>query len=78
MAAPRIGFVSLGCPKAPVDSERILTALRGDGDEIVPSCAGANLVVVNACGFIEDALGQLTPFRVVEAVEHDLRAVPAA
>jgi len=54
-SAPRVGFVSLGCPKALVDSERILTELRGDGYEIVPSYAEADLVVVNTCGFIEDA-----------------------
>jgi ribosomal protein S12 methylthiotransferase len=52
---PRIGFVSLGCPKALVDSERILTELRGEGYEIVPSYAEADLVVVNTCGFIEEA-----------------------
>jgi ribosomal protein S12 methylthiotransferase len=54
-ARPRIGFVSLGCPKALVDSERILTALRGDGYEFAPSYAEADLVVVNTCGFIEAA-----------------------
>jgi ribosomal protein S12 methylthiotransferase len=54
-AGPRIGFVSLGCPKALVDSERILTELRGDGYEIVPSYEEADLVVVNTCGFIEAA-----------------------
>jgi len=53
--APRVGFVSLGCPKALVDSERILTELRGDGYEIVPSYEEADLVVVNTCGFIEEA-----------------------
>ncbi len=51
----RIGFVSLGCPKALVDSERILTQLRIDGYEISPSYEGADLVVVNTCGFIDSA-----------------------
>jgi ribosomal protein S12 methylthiotransferase len=53
--SPRIGFVSLGCPKALVDSERILSELRGDGYEFVPTYADADLVVVNTCGFIEAA-----------------------
>jgi len=53
---PKIGFVSLGCPKALVDSERILTQLRAQGYEVVPSYNDANLVVVNTCGFIEDAV----------------------
>ncbi len=54
-AAPRIGFVSLGCPKALVDSERILTQLRVEGYEIAPSYEDAALVVVNTCGFIDSA-----------------------
>jgi len=52
---PRVGFVSLGCPKALVDSERILTQLRTDGYEIASSYAGADVVVVNTCGFIDSA-----------------------
>lgn len=55
-AAPRIGFVSLGCPKALVDSERILTQLRAEGYALSSSYEGADLVVVNTCGFIEDAV----------------------
>ena len=55
MTSPRIGFVSLGCPKALVDSERILTELRGGGYELSDSYAGADLVVVNTCGFIDEA-----------------------
>jgi len=55
-AAPRIGFVSLGCPKALVDSERILTRLRAEGYAVTGSYADANLVVVNTCGFIDDAV----------------------
>ena len=55
MMAPKVGFVSLGCPKALVDSERILTQLRTDGYQIAPSYAGADVVVVNTCGFIDSA-----------------------
>jgi ribosomal protein S12 methylthiotransferase len=53
---PKIGFVSLGCPKALVDSERILTRLRAEGYEVVGTYDDANLVVVNTCGFIDDAV----------------------
>ncbi len=52
----RVGFVSLGCPKALVDSEQILTQLRAEGYEISPSYEGADLVVVNTCGFIDAAI----------------------
>ncbi len=55
-APPKIGFVSLGCPKALVDSERILTRLRAEGYDVVGSYEDANLVVVNTCGFIDDAV----------------------
>src|SRR6186713_18640 len=55
-AAPKIGFVSLGCPKALTDSELILTRLRAEGYETSKSFAGADLVVVNTCGFIDDAV----------------------
>lgn len=55
-AAPKIGFVSLGCPKALVDSERILTQLRAEGYEIVPTYNAADVVVVNTCGFIDAAV----------------------
>ncbi len=54
-AAPKVGFVSLGCPKALVDSERILTQLRAEGYTISPSYDDADLVVVNTCGFIDAA-----------------------
>ncbi|HSC98685.1 MAG TPA: 30S ribosomal protein S12 methylthiotransferase RimO, partial [Casimicrobiaceae bacterium] len=57
-AAPRVGFVSLGCPKALVDSEQILTQLRAEGYAIAPSYAGADLVVVNTCGFIDAAVAE--------------------
>ncbi len=52
---PRVGFVSLGCPKALVDSERILTQLKMDGYEVVPTYKDADVVVVNTCGFIDEA-----------------------
>ncbi|MDH3342207.1 MAG: 30S ribosomal protein S12 methylthiotransferase RimO [Gammaproteobacteria bacterium] len=52
----KVGFVSLGCPKATVDSEHILTQLRAEGYEIVSSYQGADLVVVNTCGFIDAAV----------------------
>jgi len=55
---PRIGFVSLGCPKATVDSERILTRLRAEGYGIAPDYNGADLVVVNTCGFIDAAVDE--------------------
>ncbi len=54
-AAPRIGIVSLGCPKALVDSERILTKLRAEGYEIAPTYEGADAVIVNTCGFLDSA-----------------------
>ena len=53
--APKIGFVSLGCPKALVDSERILTRLKGEGYDTVSSYQGADVVVVNTCGFLDSA-----------------------
>ncbi|WP_020393562.1 30S ribosomal protein S12 methylthiotransferase RimO [Thiolinea disciformis] len=55
-STPRVGFVSLGCPKALVDSERILTQLRSEGYGISPSYQDADLVVVNTCGFIDSAI----------------------
>ena len=55
-AAPKVGFVSLGCPKALVDSERILTQLRAEGYLIAPAYKDADLVVVNTCGFIDAAV----------------------
>ncbi|EIS3044071.1 30S ribosomal protein S12 methylthiotransferase RimO [Shigella flexneri] len=53
---PKIGFVSLGCPKNLVDSERILTELRTEGYDVVPSYDDANMVIVNTCGFIDSAV----------------------
>ena len=54
-AVPKVGFVSLGCAKALVDSERILTKLRAEGYEIAPDYAGSDLVIVNTCGFLDSA-----------------------
>ncbi|MGH8688865.1 MAG: radical SAM protein, partial [Burkholderiales bacterium] len=56
MRTPKVGFVSLGCPKALVDSERILTQLRAEGYATAKDYAGADLVVVNTCGFIDAAV----------------------
>ncbi|MGQ0510603.1 MAG: 30S ribosomal protein S12 methylthiotransferase RimO [Betaproteobacteria bacterium] len=55
-AGPKVGFVSLGCPKALVDSERILTQLRAEGYVTAPDYAGADLVIVSTCGFIDAAV----------------------
>lgn len=55
MPSPRVSFVSLGCPKALVDSERIITRLRAEGYELARDHAGANVVVVNTCGFLDSA-----------------------
>ncbi|MBK1629744.1 30S ribosomal protein S12 methylthiotransferase RimO [Thiohalocapsa halophila] len=57
-SVPQVGFVSLGCPKATVDSERILTQLRAEGYGISPDYDGADLVVVNTCGFIDAAVDE--------------------
>ena len=56
--APSVGFVSLGCPKALVDSERIVTQLRAEGYQISNQYEGADLVVVNTCGFIDEAVAE--------------------
>lgn len=53
---PKVGFISLGCPKALVDSEQIITQLRAEGYEISPDYDGADMVVVNTCGFIDSAV----------------------
>ena len=54
-AAPRVSFVSLGCPKALVDSERIVTRLRAEGYELSREHAGSDVVIVNTCGFLDSA-----------------------
>src|SRR6201995_3752188 len=53
--APRVSFVSLGCPKALVDSERIITRLRAEGYDLTREHEGADLAIVNTCGFLESA-----------------------
>jgi ribosomal protein S12 methylthiotransferase len=58
LTQPKVGFVSLGCPKALVDSERILTQLRVEGYDIVPTYGDADVVVVNTCGFIDSAVAE--------------------
>ncbi len=58
LVQPKVGFVSLGCPKALVDSERILTQLRAEGYQIVPTYGDADVVVVNTCGFIDSAVAE--------------------
>ena len=58
-AAPRVSFVSLGCPKALVDSERILTRLRAEGYELSREHAGSDVVIVNTCGFLDSAKAEL-------------------
>ena len=70
----RVGFVSLGCPKALVDSERILSQLRIDGYETVDSYAGADVVVVNTCGFIEAAIEESLE-AIGEAIDENGRVV---
>ena len=73
-ANPKVGFVSLGCPKALVDSERILTQLRVEGYEIVPSYGAADVVVVNTCGFI-DAAVQESLDAIGEALEENGKVI---
>ena len=70
----RIGFVSLGCPKATVDAERILTRLRAEGYDIVPTYQAADLVVVNTCGFIEEAVDESLD-AIGEALEENGRVI---
>ena len=71
---PKIGFVSLGCPKALVDSERILNTLRAEGYAVSPSYERANLVVVNTCGFIDAAIEESLE-TIGEALERNGRVI---
>lgn len=71
---PKIGFVSLGCPKALVDSERILTHLRAEGYELSPSYDSADVVVVNTCGFIDAAVDESLD-AIGEALERNGRVI---
>ena len=73
-SAPKIGFISLGCPKALVDSERILTQLRTDGYTIVPSYEDADMVVINTCGFI-DAAKQESLDTIGEALQENGKVI---
>jgi ribosomal protein S12 methylthiotransferase len=72
--APKVGFVSLGCPKALVDSERILTHLRAEGYEISPTYDAADVVVVNTCGFIDAAVDESLD-AIGEAIEQNGRVI---
>jgi len=72
--APRVGFVSLGCPKALVDSERILTKLRSEGYVVSPTYESADLVLVNTCGFIDAAVDESLD-AIGEALEHNGRVI---
>jgi ribosomal protein S12 methylthiotransferase len=54
--SPRVGFVSLGCPKATVDSEHIVTQLRAEGYQVVADYDSADMVIINTCGFIDAAV----------------------
>src|SRR5256714_429816 len=74
--APRVGFVSLGCPKALVDSERILTQLRAEGYEVSPTYEAADVVVVNTCGFIDAAVDESLD-AIGEAPRHNGRGIVA-
>lgn len=74
MNTPRIGFVSLGCPKALVDSERILTQLRSEGYQTVSTYQDADLVVVNTCGFIDSAV-QESLDRIGEAIAENGKVI---
>jgi len=74
MTAPNIGFISLGCPKALVDSERILTKLRAEGYNISPTYQDADLVVVNTCGFIDAAVEESLD-SIGEALAHNGKVI---
>ena len=71
---PSVGFVSLGCPKALVDSERLITELRARGYQIAAQYAQADLVVVNTCGFIDEAIDESLD-AIGEALEHNGRVL---
>jgi len=71
---PKVGFVSLGCPKALVDSERIITQLRSEGYQVAPSYDAADVVVVNTCGFIDSAVDESLD-AIGEALEHNGKVI---
>jgi len=72
--APRVGFVSLGCPKATVDSEQVITQLRAEGYEIVPDYDSADMVIINTCGFIDAAVEESLE-TIDEALHHNGRVI---
>ena len=72
--SPRIGFISLGCPKALVDTEKILTRLRSEGYDLSDSYARSDLIVINTCGFIEEAIDESFD-AITEALSHSERVV---
>src|SRR5688572_16213055 len=71
---PKVGFVSLGCPKALVDSERIITQLRSEGYQVAPDYGSADVVVVNTCGFIDSAVDESLE-AIGEALEQNGRVI---
>ena len=71
---PKVGFVSLGCPKALVDSERILTQLRAEGYEVAQTYDAADVVVVNTCGFIDSAVDESLE-AIGEALAHNGKVI---
>src|ERR1700686_4544130 len=73
-ASPKVGFVSLGCPKALVDSEQILTRLKAEGYAIAPTYQGADLVVVNTCGLM-DAEVEESPCAIGEALAENGKVI---
>lgn len=74
MKTPQVGFVSLGCPKALVDSERIITKLRSEGYDISPNYDDADVVVVNTCGFIDSAVEESLD-SIGEAIAHNGKVI---
>jgi ribosomal protein S12 methylthiotransferase len=73
-AGRRVGFVSLGCPKALVDSEQILTRLRAEGYDIAPTYGDSDLVIINTCGFIDSAIEESLD-AIGEALEQNGRVI---
>ena len=75
-ATPKIGLVSLGCPKALVDSERIMTKLRSDGYQFTDTHEGADLVIVNTCGFLDSAKAESLQ-AIGDALDDNFRSMAA-
>src|SRR5207302_7238730 len=74
LRAPKVSFVSLGCPKALVDSERIITRLRAEGYELARGHAGADLAIVNTCGFLDSAQAESLA-AIGEALAHNGKVI---